>query len=91
MIQMVIKYKYEINQHIKYKTYSYFSYTFIEERGYIVGYKYTTYPFLEKPILEYGILKDSAYKDNQDSLAKKEEPFNYCLDWAREEDIIKVL
>ena len=83
--------KYDIDHHVKYEKYDYFTNKSIEERGYIVGYKYTTHPYLEKPNIEYAILKESAYEDYKNSLAKKEEPFQYCLDWIKEKDIIKVL
>ena len=59
--------------------------------GYIVGYKHMVHPFIEYPINQYGILKETEYEDYKKSKLNGETPFNWGITWKKEDEILKKL
>ena len=87
-MNITINIKYGLNSRVSYLELNPSNGTWKNTVGYIVGFKYTTHPYLETPIVEYAVLEEGNYKDYKESLDKDEIPFNYRLSWIKEDDII---
>ena len=84
----IIDIKYELDCCVSYLELNLSNGTWENTVGYIVGFKYTTHPYLETPIVEYAVLEEGNYKDYKESLANGETPFKWRLSWVKEDDII---
>lgn len=90
-MQVNIDFKYNIDDKVEFLDYCKLIEGCASYVGYIVGYKYMIHPFVENPIIQYGILKETEYDDYKKSILKGETPFNWGVTWRKEEDIFKKL